>query len=448
VGDDRRPPLAALIAAAVGRRRGDLAAGPTRRTAAARWVMTAARRLAVLVAAAVARRRGGLAAGFTRRSAAGRRLVTPRRLVALIAAPAVLVAGCGFRGLYDAPLPGGAPLGDRPYRVSVEFADVLDLVPQSAVKVNDVAVGRVERIELAGWHARVRVAVRGDVTLPANARAELRQSSLLGEKYVSLGPPTGEAPTGRLADGAVIPLAHSGRNPEVEEVLSALALLLNGGGLPQLRTINRELGQAMQGREPALRATLAELRTLTAGLDRQRADIVRAIDSLDRLTATVAARRQVIATALDTLPGALTVLADQRAALTRMLVALDNLGAVAVRVIEASRDDTVAALHALRPTLTQLAAAGRDLPNALELLVTYPFPRAVSGAVRGDYTNLSVTADLSVADLLGNLLGRYAARATAAGRTGARSARTGDGLPLVGELPTIPGLPALPGVGG
>jgi phospholipid/cholesterol/gamma-HCH transport system substrate-binding protein len=36
-------------------------------------------------------------------------------------------------GVYDLPLPGGAARGDDVYRVTVEFADVLDLVPQSAV---------------------------------------------------------------------------------------------------------------------------------------------------------------------------------------------------------------------------------------------------------------------------------------------------------------------------
>jgi phospholipid/cholesterol/gamma-HCH transport system substrate-binding protein len=363
------------------------------------------------------------------------------RLVPALAVATALLAGCGFHGLYDVPLPGGADLGPAPYRLQVDFADVLDLVPQSAVKVNDVPVGRVESIALVDWHARVTVAVRGDVALPANARAELRQSSLLGEKYVSLGPPTAEPPAGRLAAGALIPLGRSGRNPEVEEVLGALSLLLNGGGLPQLRTISRELTAALRGREAALRSTVDQLGTFLGGLDRQKAQIVRALTALDRLTGTLARQHQVIATAVETLPAAFTVLADQRSQLTRMLTALDRLGRVGVRVIEGSRDDLVAALRALAPTLTQLAAAGRDLPNALELLLTYPFPRAATGAVRGDYTNLTATADLNVGDLLDNLLGRYAARAVAAGRSGARSGSGGAGLPVVGALPTIPGIP-------
>lgn len=375
--------------------------------------------------------RGGLVRAGLRRAAA-------------LAVGGSLLAGCGFHGLYDVPLPGGADLGDHPYRLTVEFADVLDLVPQSAVKVNDVPVGRVQAIDLAtdraGWHARVTVLVRGDVVLPANARAELRQSSLLGEKFVSLGPPTAEPPAGRLAAGADIPLGRTGRNPEVEEVLAALSLLLNGGGLPQLRTITRELNAALGGRERALRSTVDSLRTFVGGLDRQKAQIVRALDGLDRLTATLARQKQVLGAALDALPPALTVLADQRGQLTRLLTSLDRLSTVGVRVIEGSRDNTVAALRALQPTLTQLVAAGKDLPNALELLLTFPFPRAVTAAVRGDFVNLDVTADLSVGDLLDNLLGRFADRAAAAGRAGQRTVPSGGGLPVVGQLPTIPGV--------
>ena len=69
--------------------------------------------------------------------------------VAVAAATAMALSGCGFHGLYSANLPGGANLGSHPYKVVVYFSDVLDLVPQSAVKVNDVAVGKVESIRLS-----------------------------------------------------------------------------------------------------------------------------------------------------------------------------------------------------------------------------------------------------------------------------------------------------------
>ena len=53
------------------------------------------------------------------------------------------LAGCGFRGAASIPLPGGQGQGDDAYSLTIEFQDVLDLVPQSAVKVDDVTVGSV-----------------------------------------------------------------------------------------------------------------------------------------------------------------------------------------------------------------------------------------------------------------------------------------------------------------
>jgi phospholipid/cholesterol/gamma-HCH transport system substrate-binding protein len=331
--------------------------------------------------------------------------VTARRLATTAAALLCLSSLTACEGIYALPLPGGAATGSDAYRVTVDFADVLDLVPQSSVKVNDVTVGAVDKIRLVGWHARVTLRLRKSVRLPDNAVAELRQTSLLGEKFVSLSPPTAEPPQGRLGDGDTIPLRRSGRNPEVEEVLAALSLVLNGGGVAQLKTINVELTRAMAGHEADIQGAIRQLDTFVGGLDADKSEVVRALDGLDRLSARLAAQKGDIATAVEDLGPGLKVLADQRAQLTRMLTALSDLGRVGTRVVNASKADTLANLRALQPILTKLAEAGANLPGALEMLVTYPFPQAATGAVQGDYTNLRITADIDLRTILTNLNG-------------------------------------------
>lgn len=325
------------------------------------------------------------------------------RTLAVGVAMVFALSGCEFRGVQELPLPGGVDTGERPYEVKVEFADVLDLVPESSVKVNDVSVGRVSDVELAGWHAVATLEIRDDVALPDNAAAHLRQTSLLGEKYVSLAPPTDEPATGQLSDGDLIPLSRTGRNPEIEEVFSALSLLLNGGGVDQLQTINRELAQVMEGREQNIRSVLSRLDTFIGELDEHKAEIVRAIDGLNRLSAELVRQRDAITVALDDIGPGLDVLTEQRRELTRMLQALSRLGEVGTRVIEKSKQDTLANLRALQPILGKLAEAGHDLPRALELLVTYPFPSTVGNGVRGDYTNLRITADLDLRTIFENM---------------------------------------------
>ena len=332
-----------------------------------------------------------------------------RRLTAL-AAGILLLSGCGFRGAYSLDLPGGADTGDDPYTVRVEFLDVLDLVPQSGVRVADVPVGRVESIELGeDWTAVVTLSVNGDVELPANAVAAIQQSSLLGEKYVELAPPGNEEPTGRLGDDSRITLDRTNRNVEVEELLGALSLVLNGGGLAQLQTINRELGEALEGRESEIKDTLSQLDTFIGGLDAQKQEISRALDSANALAATLAGRTATIENALDTIGPGLDVINEQRNLLMSMLDSLARLGEVGTRVIDRSAANTVEDLRLLQPVLSQLAAAGPDLAGSLELLLTYPFPdsslsalnyrEAQSGGV-ALFTNMTATLDLDLTNIL------------------------------------------------
>ncbi|GAB3575489.1 MCE family protein [Amycolatopsis endophytica] len=321
--------------------------------------------------------------------------MTRAPLGAVLAAVLALLAGCSFGGLYDTPLPGGADLGDHPYRVTVGFRDVLDLVPQSSVQVDDVPVGRVERIDLSadGRTAQVTVLLDGSVKLPANAEAWLRQSSLLGEKFVELGPPAVGSPQGSLADGATIPVERTNRNPQVEEVLGALSLLLNGGGVGQLQQISRELNAALGGNEAEIRDLLTEVNTFVTGLDHHRDEITRALTSIDRLSGSLATRSDQITGVLDDLGPGIDVLARQRDQLVTMLTSLDTLSGVAVDTVNRSKDDLVADLRALEPTLRRLTEAGQQLPEAMEMLLTFPFPDAALDAIKGDYLNLYLNFD-------------------------------------------------------
>lgn len=360
-----------------------------------------------------------------------------RRVAAAVVAAGTAAALAGCQGAYDLPLPGGAAAHGDVYRVTAEFADVLDLVPQSSVKVDQVTVGAVEAIELNGWTARVTLRLPKSVKLPDNAIAELKQTSLLGEKYVQLAPPRSAEPEGHLGDGDNIPLARTGRNPEVEEVLSAMSLLLNGGGVAQLKVIETELNNALDGNEGDIKDLISQLDTFVGGLEKQKSEIVRAIDNIDRLSSRLAAQKKDIAAALEAMPGGLKVLADQRRQFVDMLSALNRLGAVGTEVIQQSKSDTQANLEALAPILAQLNKAGDDLPASMQLLLTYPFSDGTLGAMKGDYTNLHVTADLDLRNLAGNL------GVPTAPPTGGLPGVPGLPLPTP-TLPTTPGLP-LPG---
>ena len=336
-------------------------------------------------------------------------LTTPFRALVAVLAGTLLLSGCDF-DVYKLPLPGGTDVGDDPITVTAEFSDVLDLVPKSTVKVNDVSVGQITDVDLDGEHATVTMSLRNDVELPANAIADIRQTSLLGEKFVSLSPPSDTAPVGELADGDDIPLDRTGRNPEVEEVLGALSLVLNGGGVAQLKTIADEVNKALDGHEDAARSVLTQIADFVTQLDENKQDIVDAIDSVNRVAKATRQQEGSIDSALEELPSALTSLDKQRGDLVKMLRSLDRLGDVGVRVIKASKDATIESLRQLNPVLTELGNAGDDFVKSFNVFLTYPFvdevvgrdPQVARNLHMGDYTNLSVELDL---DLSGGVTG-------------------------------------------
>ena len=333
-----------------------------------------------------------------------RRTTLRRTRVALgLLAASLTLSACEF-DVYSLPLPGGPDTGDDPITVTAQFADVLDLVPKSTVKVNDVTVGKITDVDLDGYTALVTMELQNDVDLPDDAVARLRQTSLLGEKFVELDTPADGGNAERLGDGDLIQLEQTGRNPEVEEVLGALSLILNGGGVAQLKTIASELNNALEGREDSARSVLRQLDVFTETLDDNKGDIVDAIERLNQLAISVRQQQGTIDEALDELPSALRSLDAQREDLVTMLESLNELGDVGVRVIEQSKDTTIETFRQLQPVLTELANSGDAFVKAFNVFLTYPFvdevvgrdPQVARNLHMGDYTNLSVELEVDL----------------------------------------------------
>ncbi|RNL64811.1 MCE family protein [Nocardioides marmoriginsengisoli] len=315
---------------------------------------------------------------------------------------AFVVSSCKFDGAYDLPLPGGKAVDpDDAITVTAEFTDALNVVPRTAVMVDDVPVGQVSEIERVGWHAKVTLQIRKDLDLPANTFADIRQTSLLGEKYVALLPPEDGA-QGRLSEGDTIPLDRTGRNPEVEEVLGALSFVLSGGGVQQLRTISIEINKMLDGRTDQARGALTNITKLVSTLDDQKASIVTALEAVDNLAKTLNKESRSVAAAIDAMGPALRVLNGQHKALMKMLVELDKLGVVGTRVLAASKEDVIATLRHLAPSLRELADAGDSLPRGVSLMASFPFPKEAADLAKGDYANALFAIDFDLSKLLGS----------------------------------------------
>jgi phospholipid/cholesterol/gamma-HCH transport system substrate-binding protein len=358
------------------------------------------------------------------------------------------VNACGGNPLGLVPLPGRPGVGEGSYEVHVEMRDVTNLVPNAEVKVGDVTVGTVTDIKAKDWHAQLTVGLTPDVRLPANAVARIGQKSLLGAEYLELARPTAEPPLGQLRPGDTIPLSRSDRYPETEEVLAALSVVLNGGGLGKLNTISTELNAAFGGRQEQVRELVESLRDFAESLNGQRDNIVRAIESLDALSARLNARRDSIASSLKALPAGLEVLNDQRVQLVDALAALADLGRVSEQVVDSSGNDLLANLHALAPVVDRLADSAHHIAGSLLVLPTFPWAHlAYPGAMRGDYINIHMTLDLSP-HILAQNFGYGFAIPKMPFLNGLPPLGAGQGqgdplqLPFLKDVPTVPVPPA------
>ncbi|MFL6174779.1 MAG: MCE family protein [Marmoricola sp.] len=323
------------------------------------------------------------------------RLVSP--LLAL-----VLLTGCGYSGASSLPLPGAIG-GKNTYAITVMLPDATNLVAKETCRSNDTVIGSVESVKLdKNLRAKVVCRIKNSVKLPANVTASLSETSLLGERFVALDPPTGVEPTGVLRAGTVLPASSTRADPDVEMVFGALSQVLNGGSLGSIETITRELNTAFSDSD--LGGSIEALNSVVGKFNDHRSEISASLVSLDRLSSRLARQRTVLAEALDSIPGGLAVLDRQRDKLVATLTKLSDLSKVAVPLIASTRENTVADLKHLAPVLNQLSKAGDDLALSLTRIATFPFPSNALGTIKGDFAGLYGTIEIDV-DLLNRLLG-------------------------------------------
>lgn len=323
-----------------------------------------------------------------------------RRFVAravVIAATASVRSCADWQGLNSLPMPGTEGGGPGSFEVQAQMPDVNNIQPNTRVRLGDVDVGTVRKIELQGWHALLTLRLNGDVQLPANVTVKAGLTSLLGSMHVELAPPTDAAPQGRLQQGSLIPLSSAGAFPNAEQTLGALSLVLNGGGLGQVQDITEALSTAFRGREQDFRDLVGELDTFTRTLNEQTSDIIAATDSLNRLVGKFAENKPVLDTALRTIPDALAVLNGERHNLVELADKLSKFSALTVDTVDQTKDKLVRELTDLGPVLESLANAGPSMTRALSLITTYPFPNdTLEKWQRGDSANLTAIFDLTL----------------------------------------------------
>ncbi|OSC42741.1 mammalian cell entry protein [Mycobacterium decipiens] len=332
-----------------------------------------------------------------------RRGVSARRrglvfVLAFLLAPVVL-SSCAWRGIANVPLPIGRGTGPDRLTIYVQMPDTLALNTNSRVRVADVWVGTVRDIRLKNWIATLTLNLDPTVKLPANATAKVGQTSLLGTQHVELAAPPDPSPQ-PLKNGDTIGLKNSSAYPTVERTLASVAVILTGGGIGNLDVIQTEVLNILDGRVDQFREFLKRLDTFTAELNRQRADLTRAIDSTNQLLSIVASRNDTLDRVLTDIPPLIEHFADTRELFADATESLGRFSDAANRALADTQPNLHQSLQSLQRPLKQLGRASPYVVGALKLGLTAPFNiDEVSNVIRGDYVNVSGVLDLTLSSI-------------------------------------------------
>jgi phospholipid/cholesterol/gamma-HCH transport system substrate-binding protein len=246
--------------------------------------------------------------------------------------------------------------------------------------------------------------VQPGLKLPADTRAAIGQTSLLGSQHVELTAPA-DASGPLLKSGDTIPLAHASAFPTTERTLASIGTILTGGGIPNLEVIQTEVANILGGRGDQIREFLGRLDTFTAELNDQRQDITRAIDSTNRLLSIVAQRNDTLDRVLTEFPPLIKHFADTRDLFADAVTALGRVSKATNDALSEANPDITANLQNLQRPLVQLGKASPYLLGALKVIGTAPFSiENVPKAIRGDYINVSLNVDLTLSAIDNGLL--------------------------------------------
>lgn len=256
-----------------------------------------------------------------------------RLLVVLAVALSLLATGC---------------MGEEPTVVNATFEDVVDLTTNAAVKIADVPVGVVSAIELDDeLMPTVQMEVDPTIDLPADLRARLRKTSVLGERYIELVA-TDEA--GSWESGGMIALEDTEVVPELEEVVATSTDLLIAISTDTLAGAIRAGAEGMEGRGQTFGQVIDDLELVTRTYNENSEDLVRLLDGLDQFLDTVGPQAEMHGRALEESVAFVRVLAEEDDRLIDTLTGLRSLATTGTDIMTTHRqriDDFVVYLDGI-----------------------------------------------------------------------------------------------------
>jgi ABC-type transporter Mla subunit MlaD len=275
---------------------------------------------------------------------------------------------------------GAVPLKPQGYRFQTSFAEATQLSQEADVRISGVSVGRVKALETDPGSGRSLATIELQsryAPLPRDARATLRQKTLLGETYVELTP--GNRAAGFLPEGGRLPAGQVSPTVELDEILRALdprtradlqtwlqsmAVATEGrgqdlnatiGNLAPLAQDTSRLLEILRSQSGALRGLVRNTGEVFTALSEREGQLAGLITSGDRVFSATAARNRELQEAVRALP---TFEREARTTIDRLGDFADRTDPLVTQLRPAARE--------LSPTLQGVEDLAPDLRGLLE----------------------------------------------------------------------------------
>ncbi|RNL62793.1 MCE family protein [Nocardioides marmoriginsengisoli] len=138
-----------------------------------------------------------------------------------------------------------AQLGFGRFDVDVKLSHAAGLYPKAEVTYRGADVGQVKSLDIApGGGVIAHLQIDDGARIPADAVAQVRSASVIGEQYVNFVPPSGAGSSKVLRAGSVIPRSQTSLPTTTNEVLDAVDTFVASIPKSDLETVLDELGAA------------------------------------------------------------------------------------------------------------------------------------------------------------------------------------------------------------
>ncbi|MGV9710159.1 MCE family protein [Gordonia sp. NPDC003424] len=266
-----------------------------------------------------------------------------------------------------------AHLGQK--TLHANFAQAGGIRPGDKVRVAGIDKGEVSKTELDGDHVRVTMKVDEDVDVTANGSAEIKMSTLLGQRYVdvSLGDSSSPAPDGEIAQTNV--------PYDLQKTIEAGTPIIAGVNDEDFANSIRTLNQQLAGAPAVTKPTLDSLTAMSRIITNRRDQINQLVADTKSVTAIVNDSQTQLSIIVGQGQQLAQKIATREALVTRMLDGIAELTEQA-RAVARENGDQFAPIMANLNTMTQGLEKNRE--NLRKLLEVLPVTARLTNNVIGD----------------------------------------------------------------